>query len=102
MANLLGKMVGNKISKSTHSRWYLPKKMPSVYIYNGLNFQTIRIWDASTGLCLATLLGHDNWVRGLAFHPGGKYLLSVSDDKSLRIWDVAHRFVSKFSNLGNV
>ena len=55
--------------------------------------QSIRIWDASTGLCLATLLGHDNWVRGLAFHPGGKYLLSVSDDKSLRIWDVAHRFV---------
>ena len=60
-----------------------------------INFQTIRIWDASTGLCLATLLGHDNWVRGLAFHPGGKYLLSVSDDKSLRIWDVAHRFASK-------
>ena len=57
--------------------------------------QTIRIWDASTGLCLATLLGHDNWVRGLAFHPGGKYLLSVSDDKSLRIWDVAHRFATR-------
>ena len=27
---------------------------------------------------------------GLTWHPGGKYLLSVSDDKSLRVWDIAH------------
>jgi len=27
-------------------------------------------------------------VRGLVFHPGGKYLLSVSDDKTLRCWDL--------------
>ena len=37
---------------------------------------------------IKTLLGHDNWVRGLVFHPGGKYLLSVSDDKTLRCWDL--------------
>lgn len=30
-----------------------------------------------------------NWVRALVFHPGGKYLLSVSDDKTLRCWDLA-------------
>ncbi len=34
-----------------------------------------------------TLLGHDNWVQALVFHPGGRYLFSVSDDKSLRCWD---------------
>lgn len=34
------------------------------------------------------LTGHDNWVRALAFHPGGRYLLSVSDDKTLRCWDL--------------
>lgn len=37
---------------------------------------------------LKTLLGHDNWVRALAFHPAGKYLLSVSDDKTIRCWDL--------------
>jgi len=32
--------------------------------------------------------GHDNWVRAIAFHPGGKFLLSSSDDKTIRCWDL--------------
>jgi WD40 repeat protein len=36
-------------------------------------------------------IGHDNWVRGLIFHPGGKYILSASDDKTLRIWDIKNK-----------
>lgn len=35
--------------------------------------------------------GHDNWIRGLVCHPGGKYFLSCSDDKTLRIWDIKNR-----------
>jgi platelet-activating factor acetylhydrolase IB subunit alpha len=35
------------------------------------------------------LVGHDNWVSGLVFHPGGKYLFSVADDKTLRCWDLS-------------
>jgi platelet-activating factor acetylhydrolase IB subunit alpha len=34
------------------------------------------------------LIGHDNWVNDLIFVQGGKYLISASDDKSLRIWDL--------------
>lgn len=37
------------------------------------------------------LVGHDNWVRGLVFHPSGKFILSVSDDKTLRVWDLANK-----------
>lgn len=33
--------------------------------------------------------GHDNWIRALAFHPNGKYLLSASDDKTVRVWDLS-------------
>lgn len=36
-------------------------------------------------------VGHDNWVRGLVWHPGGRYLLSASDDKTVRVWAVAAR-----------
>ena len=32
-------------------------------------------------------IGHDNWVRGVVFHPGGKAIVSVSDDKTLKVWD---------------
>lgn len=33
--------------------------------------------------------GHDNWIRALTFHPNGKYLLSASDDKTVRVWDLS-------------
>ena len=48
-----------------------------------------------TGTCVRTLTGHDNWVRALVFHPNGKLLLSASDDKTVRIWELATGRCSK-------
>ncbi|THV84062.1 platelet-activating factor acetylhydrolase IB alpha subunit [Aureobasidium pullulans] len=48
----------------------------------------IKLWDAR-GTLIKTLVGHDNWVRALLFHPGGKYLLSCADDKTIRCWDLS-------------
>lgn len=42
------------------------------------------------GELLHTFIGHDNWVKGLAMHPTGKYFYSASDDKTLRVWDLTH------------
>ncbi|TQS32992.1 hypothetical protein Golomagni_06678, partial [Golovinomyces magnicellulatus] len=50
--------------------------------------RSIKLWDGQ-GTCFATFVGHSNWVNALAFHPGGRYLLSVSDDKTLRCWDLS-------------
>lgn len=44
---------------------------------------------STNGICIKTLTGHDNWIRSLVFHPGGKYLLSCSDDKTVRCWDLS-------------
>ena len=50
------------------------------------------------GVCLFTLSGHDNWVRSLLVHPGGKFLLSAADDKTLRVWDIANKRCTKTLN----
>jgi len=67
----------------------LKDRAASAFIATGSRDKTIKIWDTQTGQCLKTLIGHDNWIRALAFHPTGKFLLSASDDKTVRIWDLA-------------
>lgn len=57
------------------------------FLATGGRDKLIKLWDAR-GTLLKTLTGHDNWIRALLFHPGGKYLLSCSDDKSIRCWDL--------------
>lgn len=64
-------------------------------VISGSRDRTIKIWDALSASCLFTLIGHDNWVRGLKFHPRGKYLVSCGDDKSLRIWEIAQKRCAK-------
>ena len=57
------------------------------FLATGSRDKSVKIWD-SRGTLIKTLVGHDNWVRGLLFHPGGKYLLSAGDDKTIRCWDL--------------
>ncbi|KAF2089519.1 platelet-activating factor acetylhydrolase IB alpha subunit [Saccharata proteae CBS 121410] len=57
------------------------------FLATGSRDKTIKLWD-SRGTLIKTLVGHDNWVRALVFHPGGKYLLSCADDKTMRCWDL--------------
>jgi platelet-activating factor acetylhydrolase IB subunit alpha len=64
-----------------------PLSSSAEFVATGSRDKTIKIWDGR-GTLIKTLTGHDNWVRGLVFHPGGKYLLSVSDDKTIRCWDL--------------
>ncbi|KAE8148513.1 Nuclear distribution protein nudF [Aspergillus avenaceus] len=71
----------------------LGKRPPSNDIHfmaTGSRDNTIKVWD-TRGTCLMTLVGHDSWVQAVVFHPGGKYLLSVSDDKTIRCWDLSQQ-----------
>lgn len=60
------------------------------YVATGSRDKTIKLWN-TRGENILTLKGHDNWVRDLTFHPAGKFLLSVSDDRSIRCWDLSQR-----------
>ena len=48
--------------------------------------QSVKVWELSTGECVATLEGHSSFVRSVAFDPSGSRLASGSDDRSVKVW----------------
>ena len=58
------------------------------YLASGSRDRTVRLWDALLGQCLMVFSVHDSWVRSVILHPSGKYIISCSDDKSIRVLDI--------------
>jgi len=61
------------------------------FLASGSRDRSICIFDMEMVKCVCVLTGHDNWVRGLQWHPAGKFLVTCADDKTLRIWDLVRR-----------
>lgn len=57
------------------------------YLASGSRDRTVKLWDTLKGDCLMTFTAHENWVRSVLIHPSGKYIISCSDDKSIRVLD---------------
>ena len=58
------------------------------YLASGSRDKTVKLWDALKGDCLGTFNIHENWVRGVVFHPSCKYIISCSDDRSIKVLDI--------------
>lgn len=57
------------------------------HILSGSDDTTLKIWSATTGKCLRTLVGHSGGVWSSQM--GGELVVSGSTDRSVRVWDAA-------------
>lgn len=112
---LIGSQVRPRLIHKTYIHWdianYLTKDAtdePGAYVVTGARDNLIMLWETQSGRHLKTLVclscscqfgffrrgnsinkaGHDGWIRGLVFHPTGKFLISASDDKHIRAWEL--------------
>ena len=58
------------------------------HVASGSYDKTICIWDVeSRELAVGPLIGHEDWVRAVAYSPDGTRLVSGSCDKTVRVWN---------------
>jgi WD40 repeat protein len=56
---------------------------------SGSDDNSVRLWDAASGILLETLEGHGDRVNSVAFSPDGSRVASGSEDSTVRLWDGA-------------
>ena len=67
---------------------------------SGSHDKTVRLWDVTSGLEVATLTGHTRSVTSLAFSPDGHLLASSSYDGTVKLWDVEAQAEAKTLDAG--
>ena len=58
------------------------------FVAAGCSDSLILIWDVQTGHLVERLRGHGDWVLSVAFTPDDRGLISGSNDKKVKRWDL--------------
>jgi WD repeat-containing protein 61 len=75
---------------SGHTSWVLnvawnPQR-PGIFA-SASSDKKVKVWEAETRECVCTLAKHDDQVWGLAWNERGTQLVSVSDDRSIIVYN---------------
>lgn len=78
-----------KILKAHHSSvvdiaWSPDSDSPQMC--SGGQDASVIVWDVHKGVVLQVLVGHQGFVKGVAWDPLGEYIASQSADNSIKIW----------------
>jgi WD40 repeat protein len=68
-------------------------------ILSGSSDNSVRVWNAKSGLQLAKLEGHSDNVWSVAVYRG-RYAISASSDGTIRLWDIVLEQFIKAINYG--
>jgi platelet-activating factor acetylhydrolase IB subunit alpha len=63
-------------------------KAAASYVATGSRDRTVRVWDVLSATCIMAFKDHENWVRQVQVHPCGKFLFSVAEDRTMRVFDM--------------
>lgn len=85
------------IADVTCAAWFPSDKV----ILSGGSDLRLRIHDAATGACAATLAGHAGGIAGVAIVERGRQVVSVARDRTLRVWSVPDKAVRFSVPLGD-
>ena len=68
-------------------------------IYPNIANNNIKIWECKTGRLLQVLTAHTDFVNSVCFSPDDKYILSVSDDCTIKVWKKKNALFKLFKSI---
>ncbi len=48
---------------------------------------TLKVWDSQKGVEVASMKGHTKGILACEFSPDNRFIVSASEDNTLKIWD---------------